>query len=150
VKNYTGARDYRYNAFTDDFEYSDNNKLFNLEKKHGLEISLVNGKVFKYLTFYDDKGNIQNGYLQVLTKDDSKNILYKSTRISKSELGNTNSYNNMSTVKFRNMTNYYIGNENSIVQVSKSNKEFSEIAKKNKLNLNKENDLIKLISFLNK
>ncbi|CAM3276382.1 hypothetical protein [Empedobacter stercoris] len=150
VKNYAGLRGYRYNAFTDDFEFLENNELFNLEKQDGLEITLVNGQVFKYLTFYDDNGVIQKGYLQVLSNIKLNNVLYKSTRIFKSELGNTNSYNNMSTVKFRTMNNYYIDNEGFIKQVAKSNKELSKVAKENKLNINKERDLIKLVDILNK
>lgn len=150
VKNYNGIRGYRYNAFTDDFEYLENKNLYNLEKQDGLEVTLQNGQIYRYDTFYDEKGELKKGYLQILTNSNSKNVLYKSVRISKSELGNTNSYNNMSSVKFRTVSNYYLGNGNSINQISKSNKDLNKIAKENKLNLNKEQDLIRLIDLLNK
>ncbi|MEG0529325.1 MAG: hypothetical protein RR578_03230 [Bacilli bacterium] len=150
IKNYSGTRGYRYNAFTDDFEYLDGKKYYNLEKQDGLELNFLNGQIYKYTSYYDDNGELKKGYLQVLTDINGNNILYKSVKVSKTELGNTNSYNNMDSVKFRTLINYYIGTGNKIEQVSKSNKDLNKIAKAAKLNISKEKDLIKLVDILNK
>lgn len=150
VQNYSGIREYRYNAFTDDFEYKDGVNFYNLEKNNNLEIRFLDGKVYKYLTFNNLNNETEIRFLELLTDIKAKNILFKSVRITKSELGTTSSYNNMNSVKFRTLINYYIGNDVSINQVSKSNKELVKLAKENKLNLNKEVDLIKLVDVLNK
>ncbi|MDM1552744.1 hypothetical protein [Empedobacter falsenii] len=150
VQNYSGIREYRYNAFTDDFEYKDGKNFYNLDKNNNLEIRFLDGKIYKYLTFINLNEEQQKGYLELLSNVNAKNVLYKSIRITKSEIGTTSSYNNMGSVKFRTSINYYIGNDELINQVSKSNKELAKVAKENKLNLNKEQDLIKLVDILNK
>ncbi|HCC94106.1 MAG TPA: hypothetical protein DEQ26_07220 [Flavobacteriaceae bacterium] len=150
VKNYIGTRNYRYNANTDDLEYVDGKKLFNLEKQDGLQVDFINGVTYRFLTYINKDGKFEKGFLQTLTDKNSKNVLYKFVRITKSEKNNTNSYNNMETVKFRTTIDYYIGDETSAKFVSNKNKEFNDITKANGLNLKKEQDLIKLVDILNK
>lgn len=158
IDGYNGIRSYRYNALTDDFEYIDNNNIFKLLKLNGLIISFLNnGRTYIYLTSLE-KNNETGNYYEVLTNEKNNIVLYKTTRINEIENLNKNGYNQMENKKIVMNTKYFLGNKDKLFEVPKSDKKLEEllnknvqlIIKENKLNIKKEQDLIKLVDILNK
>ncbi|MDM1062478.1 hypothetical protein HXZ62_07875 [Empedobacter falsenii] len=160
VDNYPEQVEYKYNAYTDTFEFKEGAKRRALDKRIGQKVVFVDGRIFEFLNYKDLNNNLVSGYLQLLSNEISNKILlYKQTKLSETTSLNKNSYDGSAgTINYRSETNYYISDSNYIIPLPKSAKKIEailkvdvqEIVKKNKLNLNKEEDLIKLIDLLNK
>lgn len=156
---------YRYNAYNEEVEI----KQQNLEEEpiRGLgkdkKIRLVaKGKQMSFKTFIDKKGNTKNGYLTLLSDGDYK--LYRHLHITFKEAKKAeNSLTKGSPAKFSQFTEYYIEGPDGkrINQVELSNKKLlsllsgdqkSSLAsyiKENKVKIKNEQDLIKVLNFLN-
>ncbi|MDM1551128.1 hypothetical protein [Empedobacter falsenii] len=156
VDGYSDSGNYRYNMFTDNIEFEDSKGgKYTLVKNIGTVVRLENGVVFEYVNI--NGINLQK-FLQVLSSDNNKYKLYKSYQVKEIVNENINSYNEQNKVKYNTIINYFIGFNNSIVEIPNSPKKFTNllgfdvgsVIKSNNISLNKEQDLIKLIDLLNK
>ena len=159
VSGYSEQESYRYNAMNDNFEFLEGNKRRALQKNNGQKVTFVDGTEYEVVNYIDSNGDLRNGYLESLTKLNKKFKLYKSYKVSIVESINKNSYDGSASGKnYRTEANYYLSDSDKIVYLPKSAKKIEnilksnvqELVKSNKLNLNKEQDLIKLVDLLNK
>lgn len=159
VEGFSEQVSYRYNAFSDNFEFLEGSKRKLLQKVNGLKLNFNDGTKYVALNYSDKSNNITSGYLQVLTDSSKKFVLYKSTKISISQSLNKNSYDGSAgSTNYNTEINYYLGDDVNIAFLPKSAKKIEKIlnsgvqdlVKANKLNLSKEEDLIKFVSLLNK
>ncbi len=164
-KEYLGDFFYRLNLFRNEVEVK--RTLLEEEKYKALvaneKVSLIaNGKEYRFLSFQNEKKNIESGYLTTLLNGTDyklyKRVVAKFTEAKAA----ANSMVNPTPSKFTQFTEYYIqhGAGNEIVELpTKKNKMLklfdSTVAKEIKeyitgenINLAQENDLIKTIAFL--
>ena len=57
----------RYNAYTDDLEFSSGKDTYNIEPKSMIKRAKFGGSVFGFRSF-DIRGSVQNGFLKILTE----------------------------------------------------------------------------------
>jgi len=159
VEGIEGVNKLRYNGFTDQMEFEKGNEVLNLNRNETIQIKFLhNESIFKIFNYLDDKGNIQNRYLEILIDHPSKYSLYKSFEVSNIPNDNKNGYQSNDDFKQKIEKNYFIGHNGLINQIPRSSKkineifnaDFDQIIKSNKINLKKEEDLKKLIDLLNK
>ena len=156
---------FRYNAYNEEIEI----KQTNLEEEpiRGLskdkKIRLVSkGESMSFRTFVDKSGNTKNGYMTIL--DEGEYNLYKHLRVTFKEAKRAeNSLVKGAPAKFFQTTEYYLEkpadkridyvdlNNKKIVQVVDGDKanELKAFLKENKVKIKTEEDLIKVVGFLN-
>lgn len=147
----------RYNALLDDFEFLRDGYLYKMNKMSNQIIRFDDGRTFKYISFIDGN-NLMSRYLQVLTDINQKLVLYRKLAIDEvdglgsSGLNASNKKNYFKQDKLLIIYNDRLYNvPNSVKKYNElTDKNVKEIVSFNKLNLKKEQDLIKLIDLLNK
>lgn len=159
VEGYENGNEYRYNGFTDNFEFLEKDEVLNLVKVPNLKLKFNhNESIFQYLSFKNSKGINEDRFLEILSNDSSKYVLYKSFEVSERVNDQQNSYKGTEEKKIIVASNYFIGIEGQITELPKSAKKITqliggnseEITNSNKFNLKKVEDLIKLVDLLNK
>lgn len=156
------VQDLRYNAYEDEMEFKNGEELFYVNKGTNIKIQFPDlKKTYESLTYTYD-GKVKSGYL-VLLVDNPKFSLYKREKMEllKGEKS-TNSYTKDANDYYAKETDLYlvakdkkfskfpknVSEASGIFSIDK--KELETFVKSNKINFNKEPDMIKLIEFVNK
>lgn len=156
---------YRYNAYNEEVEIKQNNvegeTIRGLGKDKKIRLIAL-GKSMSFKTFIDKNGNTKNGYLTLMYDGEYK--LYKHLKVTFKEAKKApNSFVQGTPAKFSQFTEYYLESADGkrIDEVELSNKkliqlvggdkanELKSFLKKNKLKVNNENDLYKVMEFIN-
>ncbi|ASK31562.1 hypothetical protein CEY12_16215 [Chryseobacterium sp. T16E-39] len=162
IQDYSkNVQDLRYNAYQDEMEFKMGEELYYANKSNGLKIEFPGlKKTYQSLTYFYD-GKTRSGYLLLLV-DNSKFSLYKREKMEL--LAGTKSNNGFTTD-----ANDYYAKDKDLYLISKDKKyfkfpknvseaaevfaidkkELETFAKSNKINFNKEQDLVKLVEFIN-
>ncbi|MCE3077143.1 hypothetical protein [Chryseobacterium gwangjuense] len=162
IKDYSkNVQDLRYNAYEDEMEFKNGDELFYANKENNLKIQFPTlNKTYKCFNYNYD-GKFKLGYLVVLV-DSPKYSFFKREKV---ELLRGEKSPNA----YSKDANDYYAKEKDLYLVSKNNtlfkfpknigeaseffsvdkKELENFAKTNKINFNKEADLIKLVEFIN-
>ncbi len=162
----TGTLYYRYNAYNEEIEIKQQNvegeAIRALGKDKKIKV-IVDGKPMSFKTFIDNKGNTQNGYLTLLK--DGKFKLYKRLNVIFKEAKKApSSFVKGTPARFSQFTEYYLESEDGkrINEIEFNNKKMLNLFDSkhkeslktffsdNKLKIKTEQDLIKVISYLNK
>ncbi|MDM1297060.1 hypothetical protein HXZ94_00880 [Empedobacter falsenii] len=157
IDGFKEKENFRYNALLDDLEFLRDGYLYKMNKSSNQIIRFDNGKVLKYVS-YIDGDTLTSRYLQVLSPTDQKVVLYRKFSIDGVDglgAGGLNASNKRNYFK---QDKLLIGYNDKMYNVPNSPKKFKDFTDKdvnaivstNKLNLKKEQDLIKLIDLLNK
>ncbi|KPH11450.1 hypothetical protein [Chryseobacterium sp. ERMR1:04] len=157
------VQDLRYNAYEDEMEFTQNNENYFVDKTDGLVVNFPELKKTYIVKDYTYLGNKKLGYLMLLNKKDAKYGLFKREKV---ELipgeKSPNAYGKDANDYFAKEKDLYlISNGNQFykfpkdidelaVLLSLDKNELQSFAKSNKINFNKEADLIKLVDFINK
>ncbi|SFN48366.1 hypothetical protein SAMN05421594_2916 [Chryseobacterium oleae] len=156
------VQDLRYNAYEDEMEFKNGEELFYVNKGTNIKIQFPDlKKTYESLTYTYD-GKSKSGYL-VLLVDNPKFSLYKREKMEllKGEKS-TNSYTKDANDYYAKETDLYlvakdkkfskfpknVSEASGIFSIDK--KELETFVKSNKINFNKEPDMIKLVEFVNK
>lgn len=151
----------RYNAYEDEMEFFQNDETYFANKEEGMEISFPDLKKTYVCLIYNVDSNRKLGYLVLLQKGVKYN-LYKREKVEllKGEKS-PNAYSKDANDYYAKEKDIYLVSiDNKYYKLPKSIKDLTEIpfanpknvmdfAKANKINLNKEADLIKLVDFIN-
>ena len=156
---------YRYNAYNEEIEIkqtnSENEPIRGLGKDKKIRL-VVDGKPTSFKTFVDKSGNTKNGYMTLLS--DGNYNLYKHLKVTFKEAKKAdNSFVKGSPAKFSQFTEYYLEKPDAkrIDEIELSNKKIIQLVsgeksdelkvflKENKIKVKDENDLIKVVNFLN-
>jgi len=156
---------FRYNAYNEEIEIKQQNlegePIRGLGKDKKIRL-VANGESMSFKTFVDSQGNTQNGYLTLLSDGDYK--LYKHIDVVFKEAKKAeNSFVKGKPAKFIQFVEYYLEGPDGkrIDQVELNNKKvlnvisedkkasLSSFLKENKLKIKGEQDLMKVLSFLN-
>lgn len=155
------VQDLRYNAYEDEMEFTKDNEVYFANKENGLEITFPDLKKTYVCLTYNLDGNRKQGYLVLLKKGNEYN-LYKRERVEllKGEKS-PNAYGKDA--------NDYYAKEKDVYMISKGDRYYKltkkisdmsqipvanqkallDFAQKNKINLSKEADMIKLVDYMN-
>ena len=150
----------RYNIYNDLFEVKKSeNSIFNLAKRSNFTFN-INERKFVLLDYFEEYNNA--GYFEVLLDGQNMSLYKKYKRILQPPVKAQSSYEKDKPAKFINSESlfYKSGNSNKLNKLPKKKKELYTIFKKkikevenyiskNKLNIKKESDLIKIIEFYN-
>lgn len=153
----------RYNAYLDKMEIENDDELSYLDTVINQSIIFNDFNENYRFMKYNVKGVDIEGYLKILSES-NKYKLYKIEKITLDEVKtggafSTETSDSNNKEYRRNEDVYLIERDGDFNILSKNvkklskllkNNEIVEIVKENKLNLNKEQDLIKLVNFLNK
>ena len=163
IKDYSkNVQDLRYNAYQDEMEFKIGEELYNANKTEGLRVQFPTlKKTYESLTYSYD-GKTKSGFL-VLLVDNPKFSLYKREKMEL--MGGTKSNNGFT----KDANDYYekdkdlylIGKDKKFSKFPKNSadaaaifsvdkKDLDNFVKSNKINFNKEPDMIKLVEFINK
>ena len=162
---FVGDLYYRYNAYNEEVEIKQQNidgePIRGLSKDKKVKL-IADGKVMSFKTFIDKQGNTKNGYLTLLSDGEYK--LYKHLKVTfKDAKKAENSLVKATPARFSQFNEYYIESPDGkrIDQVELNNKKvlnvisedkkasLSSFLKENKLKIKGEQDLMKVLSFLN-
>lgn len=151
----------RYNAYSDEMEFSSDNDVYIADKEPGMVVGFEDlNKKYICLNYNFGFGD-RYGYLVLLVSNPQKYSLYKREKFEllkgEKSINGINKDRNDYYSKEKDL--YLLGYENDFKKLdnkknlleafnSKSN-EVENYLKKNKINLKKESDLIKLISYMN-
>lgn len=157
------VQDLRYNAYEDEMEFTQNNETYFTDKTEGLVVNFPELKKTYIVKNYTYLGNKKLGYLVLLNKKDAKYGLFKREKV---ELipgeKSPNAYGKDANDYFAKEKDLYlISNGNQFYKFPKDidelagllsldKNELQSFTKANKINFNKEADLIKLVDFINK
>lgn len=158
------VQDLRYNAYADEMEFSNNNETYYIDKIEGTVINFPTLKKTYVVKKYEYMGNTKVGYLVLLSKKDGKYGLYKREKVELIQGEKSpNAYGRDANDYYAkdkdlylvgtNEGNYYKLPKNIgdlISQLSLDKKSVEDFTKSNKVNFNKETDLVKLFDFLNR
>ena len=151
----------RYNNYKDVMEYENNKKeILELIPDKNIVIEFANGKNYYYKSYKNLKNEEISGYLSLISSSENVNF-YSSNRI-KYRPGKkaSNSYERDSSPAFyADKTTYFIEIKGQVYQVSKTkdiekmfqnkSSEVKKYFKDNGTNFSKENEIKKMIAFLN-
>ncbi|WP_423128650.1 hypothetical protein [Gaoshiqia sp. Z1-71] len=150
----------RYNIYTDNMEFRDkSNQILEVGDPRKFDRFELNGAVFRYLP-YNSGSRTESGYLLELTP--GKATLYKKIKISLRNAVPPQAYKDAEPPTFVSVPpEYYLALTGHETEKVKSNKHLTELLKpiqpdiddyiKNeKLKLNKEEDLIRAVSYCNR
>ncbi|AZA66797.1 hypothetical protein EG345_20465 [Chryseobacterium carnipullorum] len=163
IKDYSkNVQDLRYNAYRDEMEFKLGDELYNANKTEGLKVQFLSLKKTYESVTYSYDGKTKSGYL-VLLVDKPKFSLYKREKMEL--MGGTRSNNGFTKdandYYERDKDLYLIAKDKKFLKFPKNTSEASEVfsidkkelesfVKSNKINFNKEPDMIKLVEFINK
>ncbi|WP_048501211.1 hypothetical protein [Chryseobacterium sp. BLS98] len=163
IKDYSkNVQDLRYNAYQDEMEFKMGEELYNANKTEGLKIQFPTlKKTYESLTYsYDSK--TKSGYL-VLLVDNPKFSLYKREKMelmggTKSNNGFTKDANDYYEkdkdlyliAKDKKFSKFPKNSTDAATIFSVDKKDLDNFVKSNKINFNKEPDMIKLVEYVNK
>lgn len=163
IKDYSkNVQDLRYNAYQDEMEFKMGEELYNANKTEGLKIQFPTlKKTYESLTYsYDSK--TKSGYL-VLLVDNPKFSLYKREKMelmggTKSNNGFTKDANDYYEkdkdlyliAKDKKFSKFPKNSADAATIFSVDKKDLDDFVKSNKINFNKEPDMIKLVEYVNK
>jgi len=163
IKDYSkNVQDLRYNAYQDEMEFKMGEDLYNANKTEGLRIQFPTlKKTYESLTYTYD-GKTKSGYL-VLLVDSPKFSLYKREKMelmggTKSNNGFTKDANDYYEkdkdlyliAKDKKFSKFPKNSADAATIFSVDKKDLDNFVKSNKINFNKEPDMIKLVEFINK
>ncbi|MEM8927852.1 MAG: hypothetical protein AAGC45_06595 [Bacteroidota bacterium] len=153
---------YRHNAYNEEIEIKQTNSevasILGLSKDKNIRL-VVDGKSMSFKTIVDNNGNTKNAYLTLLVDGNYK--LYKHLEVTFKEAKRAeNSFVKDSPAKFTQFTEYFLEKPDAkrIDQIDLNNKKLVEcigsnelktFLKENKIKVKNENDLTKVIHFLN-
>ena len=156
---------YRYNAYNEEIEIKQNNTetepIRGLGKDKKIKL-IANGKPMSFKTFTDKNGNTQNGYLTLLSDGDYK--LYKHLKVTFKEAKKAeNTFVKGTPAKFSQSTEYYLEspdgkrvdeiqfNTKKLLNVVDKEKQegLKNYLKENKIKVNNEVSLYKVLNYLN-
>lgn len=158
VEGYKDPQKYRYNGFTDNFEFLDKNEVLNLAKTPFMKLKFAESQSeYQNLSYKDDKGVARERFLEIIIDNPSKYSLYESFEVKEVTNDNINGYKSVEATKINIEKKYLIGFNGNIQEIPKSTKKLSqflgfnveEIIKSNKLNLKKKDQVIQFIDILN-
>ena len=153
----------RYNHYSDEMEYLNENVSYDLDKLQNMIITFINSnKKFIYIEHYKlEDGNLESGFLQILSE--GKNInLYKKEKVILKEILQKEDIMDVGTLTKEYTSDkpiYFMNFKNDIILIPNKKKEFINFFKddkikayinKEKINSTNESDLIKLTKFINK
>jgi len=163
----SGSVFYRYNAYNEEIEIKENNlsdsPIRSLSKDKNISLTVSDGTPLKFSTFTDKNDNTTNGYLNVLQK--GAITLYKRIDVTfKQGQKAPNSFVKAKPARFSQFTEYYLEIEglNRVDEVELKNKKLLDLLpedmrprtkkylKENDIKIDDEQDLIKVVDFLNK
>lgn len=151
----------RYNSYEDEMEFQNNGELFYANKEENIIVDFTElNKKYKSFT-YNYEGKEALGYL-VLLVNSPKYSLYKREKVEllKGEKS-PNAYSKDANDYYAKMKEVYlVSNNNTLRKFPKNINDASEyfsvdknllanFSKENKINLSKEEDMIKLVNFIN-
>ncbi len=153
----------RYNAYSDYFEINNTKtgQAETLSKNPEVEITVVStNQTYKVLEYKTEKGETHYGYLTVISEGPKVSLYKKETIVLQPEFFPSNSYQSYKAANYKKSDDeYYIKLNNEIVYLSskskhlakmmpEQDKEIKTFIKKNKISLDKEQDLVKLADYL--
>ncbi len=162
IKGYSkNVQNLRYNAYEDEMEFKDGNDTYYTNKEEGLKIDFpALKKTYQCVNYSFDNKN-RFGYLVVLV-DNPKYSLFKQEKIEllKGEKSPSAYSKDANDYYVKQKDLYIIKKENSYFKMPKNQKEFindfslnktefDKFIKENKLSFSKEEDLKKIINYLN-
>ena len=152
----------RYNAYADALEVkkSHNAKYFSTLAKIADIKGVINNREYRYLSFTDHNGKFKSGYMQTVFNENGIKLLLRKEVIFHKEKKAENSFANRVPPRFTPYKYYYLEKNNTITYLPTSKKKFLKKFpdKKNKLGafikregiqLNKEDQFIKLVKYYN-
>jgi hypothetical protein len=153
----------RYNAFNDQIEINENNNTISLTPQRDIEITTIDRKnTYVYTEFVSKNGDILNGYLSIISKNNLFTLYKRERIIYEPEVHQTSSYDQYKPPRYKKLDNEYFFKMNNQVILafpkkkkdlekvfSGKEKELNLFIKENKISLSDEFDLIKLSNYLN-
>lgn len=152
----------RYNAYTDEMEFQQNNEVYIADKESGMQVSFEDVKKNYVCLNYDFGFGNRYGYLLLLLSNPKKYSLYKREKVEllkgeKSPNGITKDRNDYYSKEkdlyllSYNGTYKKIDNnkKNLLEEFGSKSSEVENYLKENRINLKKESDLIKLVTYVN-
>lgn len=151
----------RYNAYKDEIEFIDSNKVYYLIKTDSTKVKLSN-KLYTYMLYNDGKDN-QRGYLlELLHNVNSKFSVFKKEKIVfVPEYVPSSTYQEAKPAYYKKEGDkYYLGVNGTVYNMPTKKKDFiallpnhnesiESFIKDNKISFKNENDFIKLLNFMN-
>lgn len=153
----------RYNAFSDEIEIRNSEKGKKLDygaiKRNSDEFIKIFNTVYVFVAFESSK--IPGHYYEVLSTQKAFDLYKKTKVIFHPPIDAVTSYDKNRPAEFKQTNTYYLvdkkgkfyelpSNKNKLLKaLSKENIKVKEYAKRNKMNLTKEKDLIQLVSYYN-
>ncbi len=153
----------RYNAFSDEIEIRNsqtNDKItYGALIKNSNEYINIFNKVYVFVHF--GKSNVKGNYFEILSEQKMFDLYKKTTVKFYHPVDAITSYDKDKPAEFKYFHTYYLvdkpgnftelpSNKNKLLKLlSKENKKVKDFAKKYKLNLDKDKDLIRLVSYYN-
>lgn len=154
------VQDLRYNSYSDEMEFSDGSDVFSINKESGMIVNFTTiNKIYECIS-YNIEGRDKFGYLVQLVINPDKYSLYKKekTELLKGEKSPNGITKDRNDYFVKDKELYILKNKDAFISFPKSKKEFTNkfnnsqmevYMKQNNINLKKESDLIKLISYMN-
>ncbi len=151
----------RYNAYNDQIEFQNGDKVQGLPAEKGKTITTIDGKTsYTYTDYTTDQGESYTGYLISVASYPALKIYARQKMLYQPESEPSNGYESTRPATYKKTAlKYYIGiKDNPIVYLSPKKKELiklfpgkeaqiSEYAKNNKIS-DKDEDMVKLADFL--
>ncbi|MBT8259961.1 MAG: hypothetical protein HKO92_06395 [Flavobacteriaceae bacterium] len=155
----------KYNIFSGEMEVqSKNDKVYALNKyRKDISITFINSKItFQLFDYLDSENSMKLGYFQVINRGDNK-VLKKHKIIFMEEKPSKTGYDEHRPPQYKRLDDkYYLNLESNpnAVELPKNKNKFAalfpdnksdilDFIKSNKIKLSKENDLKKLINYIN-
>lgn len=153
----------RYNAYSDYFEIKNDqsDQVQNLPKNPEVEVTLVSTKsTYKVFEYKNEKGETNYGYLNVISEGPKVSFYKRESVTLQPEFFPSNSYQSYKAANYKKADDeYYIKINDEIVYLPSKSKHFAKMMdnndkevktfiKKNKIDLEKEQDLVKLAGYL--
>ena len=148
----------RYNAFTDDLEFSNGNINYNIEPKSLIKRAEFGGSVFSYMP-YDSKGSMQNGFLKII--NGGKATLLVRFTIKFLDMEETKPYMDPKPARFSDIKKEYflaiggtpakaISNKKMLLQMfGEKKEEMKTYISKNRCSIKEEEGLRKIVDHFN-
>lgn len=153
----------RYNAFSDEIEIQNsdiNDKItYGALFKNTNEFIKIFNKVYVFVLF--GNSNVKGNYFEILSEQKLFDLYKKTTVKFYHPVNAKTSYEKNKPAEFKHFHTYYLvdkkgsftelpSNKNKLLKLlSKENKKIKDFAKKYKLNLDEDKDLIRLVSYYN-
>ena len=151
-----------YNAFVDAFEFEKENTIYTLTNSYSIKEIEIQGKVFVYRAYLNSKGEVAEGYLEVLVTGINCQLYKKFRKNFLDPVPSETHFNIAKPARFSQIESFYFielgsdirylktNSKNSFITSFKDYKtELKHFVKDNKLNQKKESDLIQIIDFYN-